>query len=115
MSDKIDLGLGVLDHQVVDSEGRRCGKVDDLELEGVDGDAPRVAALVSGGSGWRGRGRLGALVARIAGGRAVVVPWEEVDRIDSAVRLRRPAETYGLGRGDDHARPWIERIPGSEL
>jgi hypothetical protein len=51
MTEKIDLGLGIVDHQLVDSEGRRCGKVDDLELEGFGGDSPRVAALVSGGSG----------------------------------------------------------------
>ena len=35
MTGKIDLGLGILDHQLVDSDDRRCGKVDDLELEGV--------------------------------------------------------------------------------
>jgi sporulation protein YlmC with PRC-barrel domain len=115
MSETIDLGLGIVDHQLLDSEGRRCGKVDDLELESLDGDSPRVAALISGGSGWRARGRLGRLTARLAGGRAVIVPWDEVDRVDSAVRLRRPASEYGLGRGDDRARPWVERIPGSEL
>jgi sporulation protein YlmC with PRC-barrel domain len=115
MSERIDLGLGLVDHQLVDSEGRRCGKVDDLELEGLGGDSPRVAALISGGSGWRGRGRLGRLTARLAGGRAVIVPWDEVETVDSAVRLRRPASDYGLGRGDDRARPWVERIPGSEL
>jgi hypothetical protein len=110
---KVDLGLGIVDHQLVDSEGRRCGKVDDLEVE--LGDPPQVVALVSGGSGWRGRGRLGALTARLAGRRAVIVPWEEVESLDSAVRLRRPAREYGLGRGDDRARPWVERVPGAEL
>jgi len=34
LSDSIDLGLNVLDHQLLDSEGRRCGKVDDLALDG---------------------------------------------------------------------------------
>jgi hypothetical protein len=29
--------------------------------------------------------------------------------------LRRPAVEYGLGRGDDRARQWVERIPGSGL
>ena len=107
---EIDLGLGILDHQLVDSEGRRCGKVDDLELDGV-----RVKAIVVGGSGWRGRGRLGRLTARLAGGRAVLVPWSEVKSIESAVELAKPAGEYGLGRGDDRVRPWIERIPGSRL
>jgi sporulation protein YlmC with PRC-barrel domain len=112
---EIDIGLGILDHQLVDSEGRRCGKVDDLELSGVGEGKPRVESIVVGGSGWRGRGRLGRLTARLAGGRAVLVPWSEVKSIDSAVRLARPAAEYGLGRGDDRARPWIERIPGSGL
>ena len=107
---QIDLGLGILDHQLIDSEGRRCGKVDDLELEGV-----RVTAIVVGGSGWRGRGRLGRLTARLAGGRAVLVPWSEVRSVDSAVRLARPAAEYGLGRGDDRIRSWVERLPGSDL
>ena len=50
---ELDLGLGVLDHQLVDSEGRRCGKVDDLELEGVQENDPRVAAIVVGPAGRR--------------------------------------------------------------
>ena len=36
---ELDLALGVLDHQLLDADGRRCGKVDDLELEGIrEGD-----------------------------------------------------------------------------
>ena len=31
---EFDLALGVLDHQLVDSEGRNCGNVDDLEIAG---------------------------------------------------------------------------------
>jgi sporulation protein YlmC with PRC-barrel domain len=111
----IDLGLGIVDHQLVDADGRRCGKVDDLEIEGVGEGSPRVVAVVVGGSGWRGRGRLGALTARLARRRAVIVPWEEVESVDSGVRLRKRASELGLGRGDDRARPWIERIPGSGL
>ena len=111
----IDLGLGLVDHQLVDSEGRRCGKVDDLELDGVRERKPQVRAIVVGGSGRRARGRLGALIARLAGGRAVLVPWSEVERVDSAVRLRRTAAELGLARSEEHARRWVERIPGSNL
>ena len=112
---QVDIGLGILDHQLVDSDGRRCGKIDDLELSGIGEGNPRVEAIVVGGSGWRGRGRLGRLTARLAGGRAVLVPWTEVKSVASAVELAQPAGEYGLGRGDDRARPWIERIPGSRL
>jgi hypothetical protein len=71
--------------------------------------------MVVGGSGWRGRGRLGRLTARLAGGRAVIVSWSEARSIDSAVRLAKPAAELGLGRGDDRARRLVERIPGSGL
>ena len=49
----IDLGLGVLDHQLVDSESRNCGNVDDLELVGLDTDEPEVAEILCGGNAWR--------------------------------------------------------------
>jgi hypothetical protein len=106
----IDLALGLLDHQLLDSEGRRCGKVDDLELE-----EDRVAAILTGPPVWRGRGSLGRLAARLGRGRTVRVPWAEVEGVDSAVRLRKSARELRLGRGDDRARPFVEKIPGSSL
>jgi sporulation protein YlmC with PRC-barrel domain len=111
--EELDLGLGLLDHQLVDSEGRRCGNVDDLELEGVAERSPRVVAILVGPPVWRGRGRLGRLASWIAPGQTVRVAWEEVDRIDSAVHLKRTARELRLGRGDDRARRWVEWIPGS--
>jgi sporulation protein YlmC with PRC-barrel domain len=115
MTKEIDLGLGLLDHQLLDSEGRRCGKVDDLELEGVrDGD-PRVVAILTGPPAWAGRGRLGRLAARFTSGPLVRIPWEEVERIESGVHLRKRADELRLGRGDDRARRLIERIPGASL
>jgi sporulation protein YlmC with PRC-barrel domain len=112
---EIDLGLGVLDHQLVDSEGRRCGKVDDLELEGVRDGTPKVVAILVGPRAWRGRGRLGRLAATAAGDRLVRIPWEEVAAVRAAVELRKTAAELGLGRGDDRARRWVEKIPGSSL
>lgn len=110
---KIDLGLGVLDHQLVDADGRRCGKVDDLELEELAGDRPRVSAILTGPPVWGGRGRLGRLAAAVARGTTVRVEWNEVRGIESAVHLRRKAEELRLGRGDDRARRLVERIPGA--
>jgi sporulation protein YlmC with PRC-barrel domain len=114
MSMEVDLGLGVLDHQLVDSEGRRCGKVDDLELEGIREGNPRVVAIVAGPPAWRGRGLLGRLAARVAGGRSTRVPWDEVKEIKSAVHLRRAAPELRLGRGDDVAGRWVARLPWSK-
>ena len=115
MTKEIDLGLGVLDHQLLDSDRRRCGKVDDLELEGISTAEPRVVAILVGPAAWRGRGLLGRLAAWAAGGRLVRVPWEEVEAIEAGVHLRRPAGELRLGRGDDRARPLVEKLPGSSL
>lgn len=115
MTKHVDLGLGVLDHQLVDGEGRRCGKVDDLELEGVrDGD-PRVVAILTGPPAWAGRGRVGRLAARLARGALVRVPWTEVEEIRAGVRLRKRADELRLGRGDDRAQRVVEKIPGAGL
>jgi sporulation protein YlmC with PRC-barrel domain len=112
--EQIDLALGVLDHQLLDSEKRRCGKVDDLELEGLGEGKPQVAAILAGAPAWRGRGRLGRVLAGLAGGRTVRIPWEEVTEIGSAVHLRKTAAELQLGRGDDRARPWVRRVPRAE-
>ena len=88
----------MLDHQLIDSEGRRCGKVDDIGLEGGPGEPLEVVALFSG----RRRGR------------RVRIPWDEVKEIKAHVVLKKPASAYGLGRSDDRLRPSLEKIPGSD-
>jgi sporulation protein YlmC with PRC-barrel domain len=114
MSEQVDVALGVLDHQLLDSDDRRCGKVDDVELEGLDGDSPRVKTILAGPPGWRSRGRVGRLAARMTRGRTSHIDWSEVVKIDSAVHLRGRATDYGLGRGDKRARRWVEWIPGAK-
>jgi sporulation protein YlmC with PRC-barrel domain len=103
------LGRNILDHQLLDKDGRRCGNVDDLAIEGAE-----VVAILSGPGSWPQRaGRLGRLAGWIGGSRRVRIPWDEVAKIDSAVHLRRTAPEYGLGKGDDRLRPFLERIPGA--
>ena len=114
MSKRIDLGLNVVDHQLLDSEDRRCGNVDELVLEGGPGERLEVVAILSGPGAWRGRaGRTGRIAAWLSGGERVRVPWEEVDTIAAHVKLRKRAETLGLGRGDDRLRRYMEKIPGA--
>jgi sporulation protein YlmC with PRC-barrel domain len=105
----VDIALGILDHQLVDSDGHHCGKVDDLEIAGLDGDSPEVVAILVGGNAWRHRGILGRLAARLSG-NAVHVPWAQVDAVTSVVTLKRPAAEMRLNRG---ARRWGRR--GGEI
>ena len=115
MSDTVDLGLNLLDHQLLDSEERRCGNVDDLALEGGPGEKLEIVAILCGPGIWRARaGVVGRLAAWIGGGGSVRVPWEEVADIGAHVKLRKRAEELGLGRGDDRLRPFIAKIPGAD-
>lgn len=105
----------LLDQQILDSEGKRCGRVDDVELQG---SPPRVSALLVGEGLYPRRlpRRLRGAAGRIAGperwgANAMRVPWEEIDRIDAAVHLRGKAEEHGLGVGDDPERWLVTRLP----
>jgi hypothetical protein len=109
---EIDLGLGVLDHQLVDSQGRNCGNVDDLEFTGLATGEPEVAEILCGGNAWRNRGFFGRLAAAVSG-NAVHVPWSEVAEVSSVVKLKRTAPELRLGRGDDRAATLIDWIPGA--
>ena len=92
---ELDLGLAILDHQLFDCEGRRCGNADDLALEGGPGEPLEIVAILAE----RGKVR---------------VPWEEVDQVTVHVKLRKTAPELGRGRGDDRLRPWVEKIPGAD-
>jgi sporulation protein YlmC with PRC-barrel domain len=105
----------LLDEQLLDADGRRCGRVDDIELRG---SPPRVTALLVGAGLYPRRlpRRLARLARRMVGpetwgANAVRVPWEEVDSIGAAVRLRKKAEELGLGRGDDPENWIVGRLP----
>ena len=111
---ELDIGLHVLDHQLLDKNGRRCGNVDDLAIEGGPGEVPQVVALLVGPGYWGPRaGWAGRLAGWIGGGAKVRVDWDDVAKVDSAVHLKHDATKLGLGRGDDRLRPYVEKIPGA--
>lgn len=115
MTKTIDLGLNLLDHQLLDADGRRCGKVDDIALEGAPGGDFEVVAILCGPGVWRARaGVIGRIAAWLGGGGRVRVPWDEVAGVDSEVKLHKRADELGLGRGDDRLRSYIAKIPGSD-
>jgi sporulation protein YlmC with PRC-barrel domain len=109
-----DLALTVLDHQLVDADGERCGRVDDIELDLRDGVCVPVALVVGRDAMARrvGAGRFGALVRRLLPVADHRVSWDQLDGVTHVVKLRRPAGTYGLARSDARLAPYIRRIPG---
>jgi sporulation protein YlmC with PRC-barrel domain len=115
MEGPVDLALTVLDRQLVDAHGRRCGRVDDIELDERPGGGLEVVALLIGPGAWPGRmpNFVGRVLARLAGGGLVRVPWSDVADISHVVKLDKPASELGLGSGDDRAARWIGRVPGA--
>jgi sporulation protein YlmC with PRC-barrel domain len=109
---QVDIALCILDHQLVDRDGQNCGKVDDLEISGLNSGSPEVVEIVVGGNAWRTRGRLGKLAARLSG-NAVHVPWSEVRGVTSVVQLERTAAELHLNRGDERWARLIGKLPGS--
>lgn len=116
----MDLVYRVLDDQLVDVDGRRCGRADDLEFEGDLGTPPRLHAILSGSGTWHRRmpRRLRGLGARIFGngvvGEDVIrVPWEQVEEIASVITLRAKASELGLAQGDDRDALFVEKFPKS--
>ena len=123
--DYLDLNADLLDRQVVDSQDIPVCKVDDVRLEqGRDGKWRVTEILVGPGAlGDRFRGRLGATLTGIhrrmrglSEPRPPGIPWWQVARVESDVRLSVPRE--GLPEDLDPLEHWlrdhvIERIPGS--
>ena len=91
----LEAGLHLLDRQLIDSDGRLAGKVDDLELEVPDGGGPPVVTAILAGPGALSRrigGRAGAWLEAVANRlrgdrRPARVPFGVVKRIESAVDL----------------------------
>ena len=107
MSVELDLGLGLLDHQLLDADGRRCGKVDDVAIEGGPGEGARRGAarwarrLASAGrlarpSDGAARGSAPHPRAMGGGGGARVARPAEEDRGGVRARARRrPSPSVG--------------------
>jgi hypothetical protein len=109
---EIDIALSLLDHQLIDGDGQNCGKVDDLEIAGLDGDSPEIVEIIVGGNAWRSRGLLGRLAARLCG-NAVHVPRPEVHSVTSVVTLKRPCAELRLNAGDVRWANLVGKVPGS--
>jgi sporulation protein YlmC with PRC-barrel domain len=83
------LGLRILDEQLVDCEGRRCGRVEDLEFDGGPGEVVHAVGILCGATAWKRR--LPPRLAELIPGdpRALHrVPWECVAKIANEIELR---------------------------
>ena len=113
--DVLDLGLEVLDHEVVDATGVPCGVVDDVELAGGPGKPLRAVALLIGPGVVASRFTwpFNALVRRMFGRGHVRVPWAQIADIAERITLRESAQSYGLGDVDRRLGRILARIPGA--
>ena len=112
---EFDAGFWLLDDQLVDSQGRRCGRVDDVEFKGRAGGKAEISSILAGPGAFVGRlpTWMRRIASRVLSDRIVVVPWSEVREIDARVRLKKPAGELGLGLGDDEVGSLVKKIPGS--
>jgi sporulation protein YlmC with PRC-barrel domain len=118
MSDRVNLALQLLDDQLIDSDGVRCGRVDDVELHGSVGKELRVEALLAGAGAWKGRlpQRISGLVPAVISASMVRIPWEAVDDVSTAVSLSRSDWELGIGTHDGRNVRWLdEDVPESLL
>ena len=120
----LEAGLHLLDRQLIDSNGRLAGKVDDLELEVPDGGGPPVVTAILSGPGALSRrigGRLGAWLEAVAirlrdgdDPHPARVSFGVVKRIDSAVDLSVPKDQLETDRLEAWTRDHlIGHVPGA--
>ena len=105
----IKLVSELLDLPLIDSEGKYCGIVDDVELEGTRD--LKLKALLVGPGAYAGRLPRWAmwLVSRIAGGRVTRIAMDRIRTITDAVHLECPGRDLGLHRAEMAAGRWIPR------
>ncbi len=99
--------------QIEDAEGKRCGKIDDLEFEGGIGKQLLVKALITGPGAMvkRSGGLMAFFIKKIAGEGQTSIDIKETEGISTSVKLKKKAEALGLGKLEERFSKKIERIP----
>ncbi|MBW8801472.1 MAG: hypothetical protein JF597_50415, partial [Streptomyces sp.] len=121
---QLDLALHLLDRQVLDTEGRAVGNVDDVELlVPEDGSAPYVVALLTGPQALAPRlgGLLGQWVLFVTRSlttgdtsRPGRIGMELLTDLGSKLTVARSRAELGVHRNEDRARHYlVDRIPGA--
>jgi len=108
-SSPIKLVSELLDLPLYDVDGKYCGVVDDVELDGEPGKPLKLKALLVGPGAYAGRLPRWAMrvVNLIAGDRVTRVPTDKIRTIDATVHLKCPGRDLGLHRSETAAAKWI--------
>lgn len=119
----MDILYELMDKDILDPNGERGGRVDDLEIEELFDRAPRVTAILSGGGAksrhmWRPIHRLSIWLHHALGWKGEVkparIPWDEVEKLDQDVHIRMSVGAAGLDRLNRSASERIvKHIPGA--
>jgi sporulation protein YlmC with PRC-barrel domain len=112
----------LLDRQILDRDGQDVGKVDDVEFALDEHGVPYLSALLVGPhalgprlGGWLGR-LVSGVAARLDRDRPgpIRIPYDAVERVDSAVHLNIRRELLPEPKLEAWLREHvIARIPGS--
>jgi sporulation protein YlmC with PRC-barrel domain len=107
--EEVALALHLLDDQLIDVDGSRCGRVDDIELSGGVGQATSVAALLVGPAAWPARlpRALDAALQPFVPGSMHRIDWSAVEEVTTSVKLSARAAELGLGTNDGRNVRWV--------
>jgi sporulation protein YlmC with PRC-barrel domain len=107
--DRIKLVSQLLDLPLLDTEGKYCGVVDDVEFTGGAGKELKLKALLVGPGAYSSRLPPWAmwLVKKVAGERITRVPMEKVRSITSTVHLECPGRDLGLHKSEIAAGRYV--------
>lgn len=110
---QVNLGLRLIDDQLLDSKEHRCGRVDDVQIKGTPGSRSEVSALLVGPAAWSHRVRrpFQRVVDALGSDHMHVVAWSDVERIGTAVQLSKTAKELGLETRDGRNVQWIDDPP----
>jgi sporulation protein YlmC with PRC-barrel domain len=113
----VDLGLRLLDDQLLDSDQHRCGRVDDVQLKGKPGSRTDVSALLVGPGAWTTRLRqpFSYVVDGFSPDHMHVIPWSEINAVGTAVHLSHSARELGLETNDGRSVQWVGAPPRGTL
>jgi sporulation protein YlmC with PRC-barrel domain len=105
----IKLVSELLDLPLLDSEGKYCGIVDDVEFTGGAGKDLKLKALLVGPGAYERRmpDWIFWLVRKIAGDRLIRVPVDRVRTIGAVVNLDCAGRDLGLQRDESRTGQWI--------